>query len=207
MCAFLKWCHTEGYMETDITVTINKIHYARNQRKALTQLQLEQVRHACLDNRERCIIEVLYSTGCRVSELIGIRMADIDWMRRTIRVTGKGNKVRTVYINAKAEYAMRAYIGERAAGSEYLVAGLRGRERVSKESIERIFRSIAERIGMKARDLTPHIMRHTMATQAATTCPIQQVQRMLGHSSINTTMIYAEVNDAQVQAGHDLSVI
>ena len=205
LCSFFKWLYAEGHIETDITANIRKIKCEKAKIAALDQMELERLRAACKDDRDRCLVEVLYSTGCRVSEVVGIRLEDIDWKTGSAVVLGKGNKHRTVYFNAKALYAMDVYLKERRPGGGFLIES-RDANPMRPGNVEKIFRRLKAAAGIDHR-LTPHVMRHTMATQAATVCPIQQVQMLLGHESINTTMIYAETNAEQARAGHRLAVI
>ena len=205
ICTFFKWCAAEGYIDKDPTVNIKPIKYVRKPRKALNQLQLERVRRACKTPRELCIVEILYSTGCRVSELCNIRIQDVDWANHEITVLGKGSKYRRVFINAKAEIAIEAYLTARKhKSSEWLVCNDRGGGKMTKANIEKIFSRIEKETGIF---VTPHIMRHTMATQALTGTSVEVVQQMLGHVNIATTMIYAEVNQDSVHAAHLRCVI
>ena len=149
ICTFFKWCSTEGYIPTNPAANIRPIKYTRKPRKALSQIELERVRRACHTERDLCIVETLYSTGCRVSELCNIRLSDIDWQNHEIVVLGKGNKYRTVYINAKAEIAMKAYLGVRKHSSEWLVCNDRGGGQMTPANIQRIFSKIEEETGIR----------------------------------------------------------
>lgn len=204
ICTFFHWAAAEGYIPADPTVNIKPIKYVRKPRKALTQIELERVRRACRTERETCIVEVLYSTGCRITELCSIRIADVIWDRHEVMVLGKGGKYRTVYLNAKALISIQAYLKTRKHESPYLICNERGGGQLRKDNIEKIFRRIKDDTGIV---VTPHIMRHTMATQALTGAGVEVVQQMLGHSSIATTMIYAEVDQRSIQAAHIKCVI
>lgn len=204
LCTFFHWAAAEGYIDTDPSANIKPIKYTRKPRKALSQIELERVRRACRSERETCIIEVLYSTGCRVSELCNIALQDIDWDKREILIFGKGGKYRTVYINAKALISMREYLSSRKHNSEYLLCNDRGGGKMSKANIEKIFSRIEKETGIT---VSPHIMRHTMATQALTGTGVEIVQKMLGHSNISTTMIYAEVDPSSIHTAHLKCVI
>lgn len=204
ICTFFKWCAAEGYISTNPAANIKPIRYTRKPRKALSQLELEKVRRACHTDRDLCIVEVLYSTGCRVSELCGIKLSDIDWANHEITVLGKGNKYRKVFINAKAEVAITTYLNGRKHNGAWLVCNDRGGGQMKPANIQRIFSKIEAETGIT---VSPHIMRHTMATQALTGTGVEVVQQMLGHNSIATTMIYAEVNPSSIYAAHLKSVI
>lgn len=199
ICTFFHWSAAEGYIPVDPAANINPIRYSRAPRKALTQIELERVRRACRTSRETCIVEVLYSTGCRVCELCSIRLEQVDWEKCEIVVLGKGGKYRKVFLNAKAVIAAQAYLKERRHDSPYLLCNDRGGGQMGKANIERIFTRIEKETGIT---VSPHIMRHTMATQALTGTGVEVVQKMLGHASIATTMIYAEVDASSVHAAH-----
>ena len=205
LCVFFKWCASEGYIPTDPAYNVKPIKYTRKLRKALSQRELELVRRACTTDRERAIVETLYSTGCRVAELCSIRLGDVDWQRHEITVFGKGSKYRVVYLNAKAEVALEIYLKSRRHKSEWLFCNDRGGGQMQKANIERIFSKIEDATGLI---VTPHIMRHTMATQALSGgTGIEEVQKMLGHADIATTMVYAEVDQSRIHNSHIRSVI
>lgn len=205
ICTFFKWAASEGYIPTNPAANIKPIKYIRTPRKALTQRELEIVRRSCKTERELAIVELLYSTGCRVSELCNIKIGDINWEKHEITVLGKGDKYRTVYINAKAEVALEVYLSKRKHNSWYLFCNDRGGGQMNVDNIERIFRRIEKDTGII---VTPHIMRHTMATQALSGgTGIEMVQQMLGHSDIATTMVYAEVDQSRIHDAHLRSVI
>lgn len=205
---FMKWAASEGYIERDPTVSLKPIKYTVKPREALEQIDLEILRRACRDARETALIEVLYSTACRVTELCGLKMGDVDWEKKTVMLFGKGGKYRTSYINAKAEVALRAYLKWRKHDSPYLFCNERGGGQMKKDNIERIVRNLRERAGMADRNITPHVLRHTTATQAlGSGMPISDIQRLLGHSNVATTMIYAHVSQDEVQAAHKRCIV
>lgn len=205
ICTFFSWAAAEGYIPVNPAATVRPIKYVRSPRKALSQKELEIIRRALQTDRDRAIVETLYSTGCRVAELCGIRMGDVDWNKREIAVLGKGGKYRTVYINAKAEYALEIYLSKRKHNSIWLFCNDRGGGQMKPSNIQRIFSAVEEKTGVV---VSPHIMRHTMATQALRGgAGIELVQRMLGHSNISTTMVYTEIDQNNVHAAHLRSVI
>jgi len=208
VCSFLRWAANEGYIPANPAETLKPIKWEAKPRESLEQIELEIIRRACITEREKAMIEVLYSTGCRVTELAGIKLSDIDWHARSVNLLGKGRKYRTSYINAKAEVAIRAYLEHRKHDSIYLLCNERGGGKMKKGNIERMIRVIRERAGMADRKITPHTFRHTTATQALRSgMPIEEIQRLLGHSSVATTMIYAEVADESVRNRHQICVI
>lgn len=208
ICTFLRWAASEGYISTNPAETIKPIKWEAKPREALEQIELERIRRACTSARETAIVEVLYSTGCRVSELSGIKLSDIDWNAHSVNLFGKGKKWRTSYINAKAEMAIRVYLAQRKHESIFLFCNDRGGGQMKKGNIERMIRSIRDRAGMGDRRITPHTFRHTTATQALQSgMPVTDIQLLLGHASVNTTMVYAHTTHEAVQAGHKRCIV
>lgn len=208
ICTFMRWAASEGYIPTNPVETLKPIKWSAKPREALEQIELEIIRKACWTHREKAMIEVLYSTGCRVSELTGIKLSDIDWHSRTVMLFGKGKKYRTSYINAKAEVAIKTYLDYRPHKSDYLFCNDRGGGSMTKSNVERMIRIIRERAGMGDRRITPHTFRHTTATQALQSgMPVTDIQQLLGHASVNTTMVYARTSHEAVQAGHKRCIV
>lgn len=206
--AFFTWCYNEGYIEKNISAKLKPIRYEEKPRVALTQIELEYVRNSCKNARDRAILEFIYSTGCRVSELCGIKKSDIDWHDNSVHLFGKGNKHRTSFLNAKAEYYLRQYLDSRNDDSDYLFVSLRKPyKNMDKSGVEKIFRDLSEKSNLEKK-LTPHILRHTTATTGLSNgMPIDEIQKMLGHASISTTMIYAKTDIENVKASHKKFVI
>ena len=211
IATFFKWVAAEGYIPMDPASNLKAIKYEIKPRQALDQIELEYIRRACRTLRETAIIEMLYSTGCRVSELSRIKLNDINWHSGEVQLLGKGNKYRVSYINAKAEVAVREYLRTRADDSIYLFCNERGGKRgqpMQKDNIEKLVRGISHRCEVIAKEITPHTMRHTMATQAVRSgMPVQDIQKLLGHASVATTMIYAKTSVEAVAAGHKRCIV
>lgn len=208
ICWFFTWAHTEEYIPRNPGRSVKGIKYEQKERSALTQIELEYLRMACETPREKAILEFLYSTGCRVSELVGVKMSDIDWRNRSVHLFGKGRKHRTSYLNAKCDVALSEYVSGRAWHSEYLFASDRQPHgKLSKDTIEATIREIAARSKV-TKHITPHVIRHTTATQAVNNgMAIEDVSKLLGHASVATTMIYAKVSDESVKNKHVKCVI
>ena len=210
ICRFFHWLHTEGYIPADPAARIKPIRHETKPRQAMTQLELEHIRSACQSDRDRAIVETLYSTGCRVSELISIKLSDINWEAKTVHLFGKGKKHRESFINAKAEVAIKQYLSTRKGNSEYLFASTRyPYENLTKAAIEKIVRELVGRTGGNVHThVTPHVFRHTTATSALNNgMPVEEISRLLGHSQINTTMVYAHSTIEGVQASHKRCVV
>lgn len=207
--AFFEWCLENDLIMKNPARKIKPIKYAEKQREAMTQMELETVRSACVNALERAIVEFLYSTGCRAAELCNVKMSDIDRANGTVTLFGKGKKYRVGYLNARCLIALKAYIDERGRISEYLFTQVYNDRKMTVPTVERIVRGIVERTGgALGKHITPHVFRHTTATQALRNgMPMEHIQRMLGHSNIATTQIYAEVTQEDVRESHERFVI
>ena len=203
---FFDWCLNEEYISKNPCKTIKEIKYEAEPRRSLTRMQLEQVRRACETKRDLAIVDVLYSTGCRVTELVNMRFWDIDTDRGSVQILGKGKKHNTVYLNDAAKLSLQDYLATRKGDSEYLfVSDRRPHGQLTARSVQVMFSDMSKRLNIK---LSPHIIRHTSATLALQSgMSITQVQKMLGHASVNTTQIYAETSQEDVAAAHKKYVI
>ena len=210
ICGFFKWAAAEGRLEKDPGAAIRPIKHTKKPRTALTQLELEYIRTKCYNARERAIVELLYSTGCRVSELISMKKSDVDWGTQTVGIWGKGGKYRTGFINAKALVALEMYLASRDDDDEHLIVSERKPHTgLSRFGLERIISEISKRANhLIGKNVTPHVFRHTTATVAVQNgMPIQNVSKLLGHSQVETTMIYAEIDTLDVKRDHTRFVI
>lgn len=203
LCWFFGWAYEEEYIPRNPAKSIKAIKHEVKERQALTQLEMEQLRSGCETVRDRAVLELMYSTGCRVSELAGLKRSDINWQDGTVHLFGKGKKHRTSYLNARATVALKAYLRARTDSNDALIVTERAPHKpVSKETIESLFRRIAETSGI-GRKVTPHIIRHTTATIAVNAgMPIEDVSKLLGHASVNTTLIYAKPTAVKIKSEH-----
>ena len=206
ICGFFTWCQNEEYIVKNPCKNIHSMRYEVEPRRALTRLQLERVRRSCKTKRDLAIVDVLYSTGCRVNELVNMRLSDVDFMNNSIEIVGKGRKHNTVYLNEAARISLDEYLQDRKGSDDHLfVSDKKPYGKLTTRTIEHIFSKIGEQFNMR---LTPHILRHTSATLALQSgMSITQVQKMLGHSSVNTTQIYAETMQEDVANAHRRYVI
>lgn len=208
ICWFFTWSHREEYIPRDPSRSVKSIKTEVKERQALTQLELEHLRLACTTAREKALLEFMYSTGCRVSELCAVKLSDLDDREKTVHLYGKGRKHRTSFINARCEVALNEYVKCRKGTSEYLFVSDRApHEQLTKAAVEKIVHQIAVKSGIK-KHVTPHVLRHTTATQAVNNgMPIEGVSKLLGHANVSTTMIYAKVSKELIQAQHVKCVI
>lgn len=207
---FFTWAYEDGYIEANPAKNVAPIKYEEKPREFLTQLELEYLRMTCQSIKEKAIIEFLYSTGCRVSELSNVKKDDINWNEKSVHLFGKGKKHRTSFINAKAEVVLLQYLNDRDDDCEYLfVSSRKPYRRMHKEGIEKIVRNISARAStLTGKHITPHVLRHTTATIALRSgMPITDISKLLGHEKIETTMIYAKSSIEDVQAGHKKYIV
>lgn len=198
---FYMWCVNEDYINKNPCMNIKEIKYEVKPRKSLTRMELETLRRACTTKRDLAIVDTLYSTGCRVSELVNMKISDINTEDKSVSIIGKGNKHNICYFNTNAQISLNEYLEERDNDSDYLFSSrIHGREKLATNSVEEIFRKLSAKTGL---NVTPHILRHTFATLSLQSgASLTQVQKMLGHSSSDTTLIYAEVLQDDIKNAH-----
>ncbi|MBP1924573.1 integrase/recombinase XerD [Sedimentibacter acidaminivorans] len=203
--SFFGTLYREEVIPKDPTVRIKNIKVdVKSLREHLTTEELEIIRNVCINIREKALIEFLYSTGCRVSEVVESRLIDINWDSNSLIVHGKGDKYRTVYFSVKCKLYLKEYIQNRNGDNESLFIGERSPYRsLTKAGLEKIVKKIASRTNIK-KSISPHIFRHTFATLALQRgMDITIIQQLLGHSEINTTQIYAKTNTRQLQIAYE----
>lgn len=205
IAGFFHWALAEGKINRDPSEAIKPIKFVVKPKPSLSQLNLEYVRKQLGDKREHAIVELLYSTGCRVSELCGMKRGDVNWGNATVQVFGKGGKYRTAFLNAKAIVALADYLAVRTDSSEYLfVSERRPYGQLKRAAVEKIIRSISDRaFHLTGIHITPHIFRHTtISTALRNGMPLQNVSKMVGHAEVRTTMYYAQIDTSDVQHDH-----
>ena len=209
ICTFFKWSASEGYISNNPAENVHAIKYNRIHKQAMTQLDLEKIRLACETKREKAIIEVLYSTACRVSELSALDISDIDFETKEVTLLGKGNQYRTSFLNAKAEVALKDYLDSRTDDNEALfVYQKEPYDRLAKSGIENIVKNIMSKTSDMSVHVTPHIFRHTTATTALDRgMNIADVSKLLGHKNIATTMEYITTNLNSIKEEHKTCII
>lgn len=145
------------------------------------------------------IIELLYATGIRVSELRNIKITDIDFNNKSIKVFGKGSKERIVYFGDYAYNAIKLYLESRELKSEYLILNNNGKQ-ISVRGIELIIKNVIDKACIKTK-VSPHTFRHTFATHMLNNgCPLKSVQELLGHASLSSTEIYTHITDDYIKS-------
>ena len=200
--SFFSWLEEEDYILKSPMRRIHKIRSEKVVKQVISDESVEKLRDNCHQTRDLAIIDLLYSTGIRVGELVNLNIRDIDFEHRECIVLGKGNKERKVYFDAKAKIHLQDYLRERVDDNDALFVTLDApHERLKISGVEIRLRELGRRLNLEK--IHPHIFRRTMATRAIDKgMPIEQVQKLLGHSQIDTTMQYAIVNQNNVKASH-----
>jgi integrase/recombinase XerD len=164
--------------------------------------EIERLRDTCSCRRDLAIIDLLYSTGIRVGELVNLNVSDVDFEARECVVFGKGGKERKVYFDAKAKLHLKNYLDSRTDDNPALFVTMDAPyDRLKISGVEIRVRKLGRSLGISK--VHPHKFRRTMATRAIDKgMPIEQVQKLLGHSQIDTTMQYAMVNQSNVKNSH-----
>ena len=181
---------------------IHKIKTVTQVKEVITDEIIEKLRDNCRCSRDLAILDLLYSTGMRVGELVKLNISDVNFEERECVVFGKGDKERRVYFDAKAKLHLQAYLEERYDDNPALFVTLDSpHTRLKISGVEIRLRELGRSVD--AGRIHPHKFRRTMATRAIDKgMPIEQVQKILGHSQIDTTMQYAIVNQNNVKTAH-----
>lgn len=200
--SFFAWLEDEDYIAKSPVRRIHKVKTDSIVKEVLTDEQLEQLRDNCNNLRDLAMIDLLASTGIRVGELVKLNRLDIDFHERQCIVFGKGNKERLVYFNARTKLHLQKYFESRTDDNPALFVSLSSPySRLTISGVEVRIRDIGKRLDMPK--VHPHKFRRTLATMAIDKgMPIEQVQRLLGHVRIDTTLQYAIVNQNNVKIAH-----
>ena len=200
--SFFSWLEEEDYILKSPMKRIHKIKTVQPVKETISDELIERLRDACLCKRDLAMVDLLYSTGIRVGELVRLNIDDISFEERECVVFGKGDKERKVYFDAKAKLHLQDYLKERNDDNPALFVTLDApHQRLKISGVEIRIRRLGRSIN--AEKIHPHKFRRTMATRAIDKgMPIEQVQKILGHSQIDTTMQYAMVNQSNVKNAH-----
>lgn len=202
LSSFFSWLEEEDYILKSPMRRIHKIKTKQPVKEVISDEAIEQLRDNCACVRDLAMIDLLYSTGIRVGELVNLNIKDIDFEARECVVFGKGDKERRVYFDAKAKLHLQEYIDSRNDDNPALFVTLDSPyDRLKISGVEIRIRELGRKLNLTK--IHPHKFRRTMATRAIDKgMPIEQVQKILGHSQIDTTMQYAMVNQNNVKASH-----
>ena len=203
LSSFFSWLEAEDYIIKSPIRRIHKIRTGSKVKETLSEECIEKLRDSCLHIRDLAMIDLLYSTGIRVGELVNLNIGDINFEERECIVYGKGNKQRKVYFDAKTKVHLKRYLEQRNDYNEALFVTLDSPfERLKISGVEIRLRKLG-RLALLDQRVHPHKFRRSMATRAIDKgMPIEQVQKLLGHQQIDTTMHYAMVNQSNVKISH-----
>ena len=202
LSSFFAWLEDEDYIMKSPVRRIHKVKATQTVKETYTDEELEEMRDACVEIRDLAMVDFLASTGVRVGELVNLDRVDIDMQERSCVVLGKGGKEREVYFDARTKIHLQNYLNTRTDNNSALfVSLLRPYDRLKISGVEIRLRELGKRINIKK--IHPHKFRRTMATKAIDKgMPIEQVQVLLGHRKIDTTLQYAMVNQNNVRNSH-----
>jgi len=200
--SFFSWLEEENYILKSPAKRIHKIKVKQPVKETISDEGIERLRDACQCSRDLAMVDLLYSTGIRVGELVNLNIDDVDFEARECVVFGKGDKERKVYFDAKAKLHLLNYLSERTDNNPALFVTIdKPHNRLKISGVEIRIRNLGRMLNMDK--IHPHKFRRTMATRAIDKgMPIEQVQKILGHSQIDTTMQYAIVNQTNVKTSH-----
>lgn len=208
ICSFFTWLFNNEYLIKKPAATIDPIKYEKKHRKSMSEMDLEKIRKYITDVRDTAIIEMLYSTGCRITELVTLNRDDVDFQTKEVKLFGKGAKHRVSFLNARAELSLKNYLSSRTDNNPALfVSSREPHERLSKFGIEKFIRGMNNNISLTTY-VTPHIFRHTTATMALNRgMNVVDVSKLLGHSKIETTMEYITTSSESIKSKHVTCIV
>ena len=202
LSSFFSWLEDEDYILKSPVRRIHKVKTAINIKETYTDEELEKMRDNCTELRDLAVIDMLASTGMRIGEMVLLNKADINFNERECVVFGKGDKERIVYFDARAKIHLQNYIDSRIDDNPALFVTLRSpHDRIKIGGIETRLREVGKVLEIEK--VHPHKFRRTLATMAIDKgMPIEQLQQLLGHKRIDTTLQYAMVKQSNVKQAH-----
>ena len=202
LSSFFSWLEDEDYILKSPVRRIHKVKTATNIKETYTDEELEKMRDHCTNSRDLAIIDMLASTGMRIGEMVLLNKADINFNERECLVFGKGDKARVVYFDARTKIHLQNYLNSRTDDNPALFVSLKApHERLKIGGIETRLREFGKQLGLNK--VHPHKFRRTLATMAIDKgMPIEQLQQLLGHRKIDTTLQYAMVKQSNVKIAH-----
>lgn len=200
--SFFAWLRDRNRISKNPMALVEEVKVEKVIKKPFTDEEREKMFRVCGNLRDKALLEFLYSTAVRVSELTRINRDDIRFGSMDLIVYGKGGKERRVYLNERTHMYLKEYLQSRADSDPALFAGIRDpHNRVSKAGIEYIVRKIGQRAGVE--NAHPHRFRRTSITNALNRgMPLHEVMSMAGHSKPETTLIYSETDQEAVKYHH-----
>jgi integrase/recombinase XerD len=196
------WLNSTGIIETDPTISLEQPRIERFLPKVLTQKEIESLIHQCKNPLEAAIVELLYSSGLRVSEVVNLKTANINLNSGYLRCTGKGEKERLIPLGKQLRYALNIYLREREkqpASDEFpdlLFVNSKGKK-LTRQEVWKLIKRLSQKLN---KDVTPHTLRHSFATHLLENgADLRVVQELLGHADISTTQVYTHVSKKRLK--------
>lgn len=198
--AFFNWLEAEEYIAKSPARRVNRIKKDTKKERELHEDELEKLVNACVNIRDRALIEFMYASAARVSEIASINISDIDFQEKSVLLHGKGGKDRISFFTDKAAYYLKEYLNTRKDNNDALFVSLKNyNNRVTKDSIEQMVKTLGKRVGLDK--IHPHRFRVTRITILVNRgMALQDVQEIAGHSDINTTQMYYRGNREHVRS-------
>ena len=198
--SFYDFLVNEEYIDRDPTDKIERVMVEKKIKKAFSDADIEALRNACTNKRDRAFIEFLYSTGTRITEALSLNVKDVNFSEGEVLVFGKGHKERIVYLSDVASKYLQEYLEDRyAQPDEPLFTHIVNHQRMTARGAHVLLKESGENAGVE--NVHPHRFRRTMATHLLDRgMPIEQIKEILGHERLDTTMIYCNVNTGKVKA-------
>ena len=197
LSAYFGWLLKEGLISQDPTVNLNPIKCIKKVRKPYSPVDIEKLKECCDNDRDKAIISLLLSSGCRISEICGLNRDSVDFVAKEILVLGKGNKERTVFIDDVTVMLLNRYLKGRGDLKPALFVG-KGSDRLTPGGIRKMLKMVAAKAGVD--NTHPHRFRRTLATNLIDHgMSIQEVAAILGHEKIDTTMKYVYIDKNNVR--------
>lgn len=201
LSSYFGWLQKEGLLQNNPTINLNPIKSVKKVRKPYTQIDIEKIKECCKCNRDKAIISLLLSTGCRISEVCSLNRSDIDFQNKEITVLGKGNKERTVFIDDITALMVQRYLEERKDVCPALFIG-KGTDRMKPCGIRKMLNNLADKANVD--HVHPHRFRRTLATNLIDHgMTIQEVAAILGHEKLDTTMKYVYLSKTNVKNNYN----
>jgi len=193
--SLFKWSHDEGFIHKKPAAKLKEPKLGKRIPKFLSELEIEYLREACQTPMENALFEFMFSTGCRIGEVVKLNRNDINFHANSVIVHGKGDKEREVYFNTRCSIWLKRYLDERDDEDSCLfITERRPNRRMSIDNLRYIIKRISNRAEIK-KSIHPHQLRHSYATHMINNgAPLEVIQSLLGHEKSETTKIYAQLS-------------
>lgn len=197
--SFFGWLFKEALISRNPCANLGPVKCRKEKKKAFSETDLEKIREACYSLRDKALVNFLLSTGCRVGEVCGLNIEDLDFSTMEVHVLGKGNKERVVYMDFVTVLHLRKYLESRKDNNPALFVSERKSTRLTDGGIQESMRKLGRRADVEK--VYPHRFRHTFATILAQRgMPIQEISVLMGHEDISTTMKYIGISQASIKS-------